>query len=47
MPGVRERLIGMATGPIGNTSEQFGVFMKAETAKWPRVITGAGIIAEQ
>jgi tripartite-type tricarboxylate transporter receptor subunit TctC len=46
MPDVRERLFGMATEPVGNTPEEFGAFMKSETAKWARVIKEAGITAE-
>ena len=40
------RLFGMATEPVGNTPEEFGVFMKSETAKWARVIKEAGVTAE-
>lgn len=47
MPDVRERLLGMALDPVGNTPEQFGAFIKSETAKWAKVIKEAGITAEQ
>jgi tripartite-type tricarboxylate transporter receptor subunit TctC len=46
MPDVRERLLGMALDPVGDTPEQFGAYMKSETAKWARVIKEAGITAE-
>jgi len=46
MPDVQERLRGMATEPVGSTPEHLGTFMKAETAKWGKVIKEAGITAE-
>lgn len=46
MPDVRERLLGMATEPVGSTPEELGALMKSETAKWAKVIKDAGITAE-
>jgi tripartite-type tricarboxylate transporter receptor subunit TctC len=46
MPDVRERLLGMATEPVGSTPDQLGALMKSETAKWAKVIKEAGITAE-
>lgn len=31
---------------VGSTPEQFGAFMKSETAKWARIIREANIRAE-
>jgi tripartite-type tricarboxylate transporter receptor subunit TctC len=46
MPDVRERLAGMAAEPVGSTPEQFSVFLKAETAKWAKVIKDGNIKAD-
>jgi tripartite-type tricarboxylate transporter receptor subunit TctC len=46
MPDVRERLLGMATEPVGSSPEQLDAFMKAETAKWAKVVKDAKITAE-
>ena len=46
MPDVRERLLGMALDPVGDTPEQFGAYIKSETAKWAKLIKEAGITAE-
>ena len=42
----RDRITGMGADVIGSTPEQFGAFMKSESAKWGRVIRDAGIKAE-
>jgi hypothetical protein len=36
----------MGASVVGSTPEQFGVFMKAESDKWGRVIREANIKAE-
>jgi tripartite-type tricarboxylate transporter receptor subunit TctC len=46
MPDVRQRLLDMALDPVGDTPEQFGEFIRSETAKWVKVIKEAGITAE-
>jgi tripartite-type tricarboxylate transporter receptor subunit TctC len=46
MPDVRQRLLDMALEPVGDTPDQFGEFIKSETAKWAKVIKEAGITAE-
>jgi tripartite-type tricarboxylate transporter receptor subunit TctC len=43
---VRERLVDMGADVIGNTPQQFGAFLEAESAKWARVIKEANIRAE-
>lgn len=46
LPEVKERLVANGAEPVGNTPEEFGAFMKAETAKWARVIKAANIRAD-
>lgn len=42
-PEVRERLVAEGADPIGNTPEEFGAFMRAETEKWAAVVKTAGM----
>lgn len=42
-PDVRERLEKLGFVPRPGTPEQFGAFLKAETARWTRLIKEAGI----
>ncbi|WP_432258325.1 Bug family tripartite tricarboxylate transporter substrate binding protein [Cupriavidus sp. TMH.W2] len=41
-PAVRERLQAQGAEPVGNTPEQFAAFIRAETAKWARVVKDSG-----
>ena len=43
---VNDRLLMEGAEPVGNTPEQFGDFIKAEIAKWAKVVKAAGIRAE-
>jgi tripartite-type tricarboxylate transporter receptor subunit TctC len=43
---IRERLQGLGADPVGNTPEQYTVFMQNEIVKWTRVIHAAGIKGE-
>lgn len=43
---VRDRLLALGAEPIGDSPEQFGAFMKAESLKWARVIREAKIRAD-
>lgn len=45
-PDFRERITNMGANVVGSTPEQFGAFMKSESAKWGRVIREANIKAE-
>jgi tripartite-type tricarboxylate transporter receptor subunit TctC len=42
MPDVRERFLTQAAEPVGNTPEEFGAFIRAETEKWSKVIKRSG-----
>jgi tripartite-type tricarboxylate transporter receptor subunit TctC len=46
-PEVQERLAQTGIEPVGNTPEQAKRFLDAEIAKWAKVITTAGVKAEQ
>ena len=46
MPDVRERLLALASPPVGGTPEQFGQYIKREIDKWARVIRAANIKPE-
>ena len=46
LPEIREKLVAQGTDPVGSTPEQFGAFMKSESAKWARVIKEANIRPE-
>jgi tripartite-type tricarboxylate transporter receptor subunit TctC len=45
-PETRDRLIGMGVDIIGNSPEEFGVFLRAEIARYAKVIKDAGIKAD-
>ena len=45
-PDIKERLLSMGAEPVGSTQEQFGAFIKSETAKWAKVIRDGNIKAE-
>jgi tripartite-type tricarboxylate transporter receptor subunit TctC len=42
-PGVLDRLAADGTIPVGNTPEEFLGFIKAEQAKWSKVVRAANI----
>ena len=43
---VRERLSGDGADPVGSSPEEFAAFLRAETAKWAKVVKDAGIKPE-
>ena len=45
-PDLRERMQGMGADPVGNTPEQYTLFVQNEIAKWGKVIKAAGIKGE-
>jgi tripartite-type tricarboxylate transporter receptor subunit TctC len=42
-PEARERLTNDGAEPVGSTPEQFAAFVRAEMAKWGKVIKAAGL----
>jgi tripartite-type tricarboxylate transporter receptor subunit TctC len=45
-PDVVERLSSQGAEPIGSTPQAFAAYIKAETAKWAKVIRESGAKAE-
>ena len=45
-PDVRERLTALGTEPTGGTPEQFAEIIKADTARWAKVVNDASIRVE-
>lgn len=43
---LRDRLQGLGADPVGNTPEQYAVFIQSEIDKWAKVIKAAGIKSE-
>src|SRR5436190_759881 len=43
---VRERLAALGAEPVGSTPQEFGAFVRAENARWSRVIREKGIRSE-
>jgi len=43
LPDVKERLATMGAQGVGNTPDAFAAFVKAETAKWGKLVKQAGI----
>lgn len=41
-PSVQEKYLAMGAQPVGNTPEQFSAFIKAEIAKWTKVVKDSG-----
>lgn len=45
-PETRDRLVAQGTDPVDSNPKAFGAFMKAESAKWGKVIQAANIKAD-
>jgi tripartite-type tricarboxylate transporter receptor subunit TctC len=41
-PEIRERILASGTEPVGNSSEEFGAFVKTEVSKWAEVVRKSG-----
>jgi len=46
MSDVREKMLGLGADPAGNTPEEFARFIRADQAKWSKLMKEAGIQAE-
>ena len=42
LPDIRERMTSLGADAVGNTPEQFAAFLKADTAKWAKVVKASG-----
>jgi tripartite-type tricarboxylate transporter receptor subunit TctC len=44
-PDLREKFIQQGADPVGSTPEEFGEYMRSETAKWAKIVkaSGAGV----
>jgi tripartite-type tricarboxylate transporter receptor subunit TctC len=45
-PAMREKFIQQGADPIGNTPDEFGQYMKDETAKWTKIVKASGAKAD-
>jgi tripartite-type tricarboxylate transporter receptor subunit TctC len=45
-PEIRSRLVQLGADPVGSTPEEFGAYMRAETAKWAKVVKASGATAD-
>ena len=46
MPEVKQRLETLGFAPVANTPDEFGQRIKAEIARWGKVVRDAGIKAD-
>ena len=45
-PALREKFIQQGADPIGSTPDEFGQYMKDETAKWAKIVKASGAQAD-
>ncbi len=45
-PDLNEKILGMGATPVGDTPEEFNVFMRKESAKWAKAIKESGAVAD-
>lgn len=46
IPELRDKFVQQGADPIGNTPDEFGAYMKSETAKWAKVVKASGARAD-
>jgi tripartite-type tricarboxylate transporter receptor subunit TctC len=46
VPELRAKLVQQGADPVGSTREEFAAYMRAETAKWARVVRASGATAQ-
>ncbi len=46
IPEIRDKLSQQGADPVGNTPEEFGAYIRAETTKWAKVVRASGAKAE-
>ena len=46
MPDVKERLNTLGVDPVGSTPDQFSAYLKAEIAKYEKIVRASGASAE-
>jgi len=46
LPDVRERLAGQGAEPVGNSPDEYAVLLKADLARWAKVVKTTGIRAD-
>jgi len=46
-PEMKERLISNGAEPVGSSPEEFGEYLRRETAKWANLIKDIGLVPEQ
>ena len=42
MPDIKERFLGLGADTVGNTPDEFAVYLKSEIAKWGKVVKDSG-----
>ena len=47
LPDVKEKLVNLGSDPVGGSSDDFGRYIRADTAKWAKVMKDAGIQVKQ
>jgi tripartite-type tricarboxylate transporter receptor subunit TctC len=46
VPEIHDKLVAQGTDPVGSSPEEFGAFIKSESAKWARVVKEANVRIE-
>jgi tripartite-type tricarboxylate transporter receptor subunit TctC len=46
IPEIREKLVQQGADPVGSTPEEFAAYIRAETAKWAKVVRASGAKAD-